>query len=138
MATFTTFNSLPEAIAEKVHNFASDALTLAFCATANAPVVANSVLADLTTVATTYAGTLTLTVSSSGQTGGTYILVVADKTVTASGGAVGPFQYIVVYNDTATNNELIGFYDYGSALTLNDGDSLTLDFSAVNGIIQVS
>ena len=61
-----------------------------------------------------------------------------DLTLTASGGSVAPFRYVVIYNDTATNDELIGFYDYGSDLTLANGESLLIDFSAANGMIQLS
>lgn len=57
--------------------------------------------------------------------------------MTASG-SVGPFQYVVIYNDTATNDELIGWYDYGSALTLANTDTFTLDFDATNGLLQLA
>nr|WMC97958.1 hypothetical protein RAR13_04375 [Aminobacter aminovorans] len=137
MAAFNKFNSLVEALAEKVHNLGSDTLTLALCAAANAPVATNAVLADLTQIAYTNLSARTLTVSSSSQTSGTYKLVIADKTLTASGGAVATFRYIVIYNDTATNDELIGWYDYGSDLTLADGESLTIDFDGTNGVLSL-
>jgi hypothetical protein len=64
----------------------------------------------------------------------------ADLTVTASGGSVGPFQYLYIYNDTVTSpaDPILGYYDYGSALTLNDGDSFTFNFDDSNGVIQLS
>jgi hypothetical protein len=58
--------------------------------------------------------------------------------LTASGGAVAPFRYVIIYNDTAANDELICYFDYGSDLTLADGESLTLDFSAANGLLQLA
>jgi len=139
MATYNKFQSFIEAVNEKVHNMGSDALTLAMTATANAPVNTNTVLANLTQIAytnmvTSGAGSRVLTQSSSAQTSGVYKLVIADCTVSASGAAVATFQYIVIYNDTATNDELVCWYDYGSALTLNDGDSVTLDFDGTNGL----
>ena len=107
MATYTKFNSFVEALAEKAHNLGSDTLKIALCASASAPVAANAVLADLTEIAYTNLSARTLTTSSSGQTSGTYKLVLADLTLSASGGAVAAFQYIVIYNDSASNKELI-------------------------------
>lgn len=138
MATFNKFNSFVEALAEKVHNLGSDTLKVTFTAAANAPVAANTVLANLTQITLTYVDTQTLVVSSSSQTSGTYKLIIADLVITATGGAVGPFRYVVVYNDTASNDELIGWYDYGSEITLAAGETLTLDFNATNGLLQLA
>ena len=138
MATFNKFNSFVEALAEKAHNLGSDTLTVALCATASAPVATNSVLADLTQIAYTNLSSRVITTSTSAQTSGTYKLVLADLTLTASGGSVAAFQYVVIYNDTATSDELIGWYDYGSALTLGDGESLTIDFDASNGVLTIA
>lgn len=138
MATFTKFNSFVEALAEKVHNLGADTLTVALTAAANAPVATNTVLANLTQVAYTNLSSRALTISSSSQTSGTYKLVLADLVLTSSGGTTGPFRYVVIYNDTATNDELICFFDYGSDLTLQDGDTFTLDFDATNGVLQIA
>jgi hypothetical protein len=137
MASFTKVYSFVEALAEKVHNLGSDTLTVALVAAANAPTQSNTQLSQLTQISYTYCSSRALSVSSSSQTTGTYKLVVADLVLTASGGSVGPFRYIVVYNETATNDELLGYYDYGSDLTLADGESLTLDFSPTNGLLQL-
>lgn len=138
MATFNKFNSFVEAIAEKIHNLGSDTLTIALCASANAPVASNTQLSNLTQISYTNLSSRVITTTSSSQTSGTYKLVLADLVLSASGGAVAAFRYIVIYNDTATNDELIGWYDYGSSLTLNDGDSLTLDFDGSNGVLQIA
>jgi len=138
MASYVKFYSFVEALAEKVHNLASDTLKVALVAAANAPVQTNTVLANLTQVSYTYCSDRTLTVSSSSQTTGTYKLVIADKTLTASGGTVGPFRYVVIYNDTATNDELVCYHDYGADITLADGEDLDLDFSDSNGLLQLS
>ncbi len=138
MATFNKFNSFVEALAEKAHNLGSDTLTVALCASASAPVAANSVLADLTEIAYTNLSSRVITTSTSTQTSGTYKLVLADLTLSASGGSVAAFQYVVIYNDTATSDELIGWYDYESALTLADGESLTIDFDASNGVLTIA
>lgn len=136
MASFNKFNSFVEAIAEKVHNLGADTLTLALTAAANAPTASNSQLSNLTQISYTNLSSRVLTVSSSSQSSGTYKLVIADITLTASGGSVAAFRYIVIYNDTATNDELIGYYDYGSDLTLANGESLLIDFDGTNGVLQ--
>ena len=138
MATsFSKVNSFVEAVAEKVHNLGSDTLKLAFTNTSHT--AGWTKLADLTLASGAPANldSITLTVSSSAQTSGTYKLVIADKTCTASG-AVGPFRYIYIYNDSASNDELIGYYDYGSAVTLNNGDTFTVDFDGTNGVLTIA
>ena len=139
MATFNKFNAFVEHLAEKVHNLGSDTLMVALVAAANAPVAGNSVLADLTQISYTYCSARALTIASSGQTSGTYKLVINDLVLTASGGSVGPFRYVVVYNDTPTSpaDALIGWYDYGSDLTLANGETLTIDLNATNGLLQL-
>ena len=137
MATFNKFNSFVEALAEKSHNLGSDTLTVALTAAANAPVATNTVLAKLTQISYTNCSTRAITTSSSAQSSGTYTLVLADLVLTASGGTVGPFRYVVIYNDTATNDELIGWYDYGSDITLANGETLTIDFDGTNGLLQI-
>lgn len=138
MASFNKFNSFVEALAEKKHNLGADQLVVALCAAANAPVAGNAVLADLTQIAYTNLSSRNVITTSSSQTGGTYKLVCEDLTLTSTGGSTGPFRYIVLYNDTAANDELIGFYDYGSDLTLDDGESLTLDFDTANGVLTIA
>ena len=128
MATYNKFQCFVEDLAEKKHNLASDTLKVAFSNASNAPSAsADAVLADIITIDATNLGDVTLTVSSSGQSAGTYKLVVADKTLTASG-AVPAFRYVVIYNDSATNKEVICFFDYGSEVTLASGDTFKLDF----------
>ena len=138
MATYNKFNSFTEALAEKVHNLQSDVLTVALTAAANAPVATNTVLANLTQISYTNLSSRVLTQGTSSQTSGTYKLTINDLTLTASGGSVATFRYVVIYNDTATNDELIAWFDYGaSGVTLASGESLTLDFDAANGLLQI-
>ena len=143
-----TFNKVNDFVANAVHNMdlETDQITVALSNTAPGAEAAdpsadgNGVLASVTEIDYTNLSTRDVTTTSSSQTGGTYSLVLEDLTLTATGGAVGPFQFIYIYNDTVTEpaDPLIGFYDYGSELTLNDGDSFTLDFSDVNGVLQIS
>lgn len=135
MATFNKFNSFTEALAEKVHNLGSDTLTVAL--TNIAPVATNTQLSNITQISYTNLSSRVLTVSSSAQTSGTYKLVINDLVLTASG-AVGPFRYVVIYNDTATNDELIAWFDYGSSISLANTDTFTVDFDGSNGLLQLT
>lgn len=139
MASYVKFYSFVEAMAEKTHNLGADTLKLML--TNSAPAQSNTVKADLTDISAGNgytAGGATVTVSSSSQTSGTYKLVCADVTITASGGTIGPFRYAVLYNDTATNDELIAYWDRGVATTLQDGDSFVSDFDPTTGVLQIA
>ncbi len=126
MATYTKVNSFVEALAEKVHDLGSDTLKVAL--TNTAPTAAGTTkLADLTGGITTGFDGMAITTSSSGQSSGTYKLVLNDLTMTATG-SVGPFRYVVIYNDSATNKEVICYFDYGSEVTLAKDDTFKLDF----------
>jgi hypothetical protein len=140
MAVFNKFNSFVEHLAEGVHNLQSH--TLKVMLTNTAPVATNSVKADLTEIASGNgytAGGIAPAITSSGQTSGTYKLVLADVVFTASGGSIGPFRYAVLYNDTPTSpaDPLIGWWDYGSALTVLDGESLNWDADPMNGVLTL-
>lgn len=138
MASYNKFRSFVEAVAEKVHNLGSDQLKVALTAAANAPVNTNTVLANLTEITYTFCSTRNVTTSSSAQTSGTYKLTLTDLVLTASGGTVGPFRYVVLYNDTASNDELIAWFDYGSDITLADGETFTIDFDGSNGVLTIA
>jgi hypothetical protein len=137
MATLTKFNCFVEDLAEKKHNLGSDTLTIALCAAANAPTASNTVLANLTQISYTNLSSRAVTTTSSAQTSGTYKLVLDDLVLTASG-SVGPFRYVVLYNDTASNDELIGYVDYGSDITLASSETLTIDFDGSAGAITIA
>jgi len=55
-------------------------------------------------------------------------------------GTVGPFRYVYIYNEgtTVLVNPLIAVFDYGSSITLNDGETLTIDFDGSNGVLTVA
>ena len=143
-AAFIKINDFVEKVAEKEHNLGTDQLVVALSNVApaseasNPTADGNGVLANVTQVGYTSLSSRNITTTSSAQTGGTYKLTLTDLTLTASGGTVGPFQYAYIYNDTAVADELIGLYDYGSSITLADGESIDLDFSEVNGVLQLS
>lgn len=138
MATFNKFNAFAENLAEKVFDLGSD--TLKVMLTNTAPVAANSVKADLTEISAGNgytAGGTAATISSSEQTSGTYKLVLADVVFTATG-AIGPFRYAVLYDDSAASDQLIGWWDYGSNITVNNGETFTVDFNASTGVLTLA
>lgn len=135
MASFTKFQPFVENLAEKVFNLGSDVLKVAL--TNSAPAGTESTLSQITEISYTNLSARTLTISTSAQAAGTYKLVIADLVLTASGGSVAPFRYVVIYDDTAASDQLIAYFDYASSLTLNDGDTLTLDFDGSNGLLQL-
>ena len=140
MPTLTKFYSFVEAIHEKKHNLGSD--TLKVLLTNTAPSLSNTQKSDISgelSTANGYtSGGATVTVTSSAQSSGLYTLIATDVTWTASGGSIGPFRYAVFYNDTATNDELIGYIDYGYSITVASGQTFTLDFDAVSGLYYAS
>ena len=138
MANYQKFNSFVEALAEKVHDLGSDQLKIAL--TNTAPSATNTKLTDISEIAYTNlkgANPLNLTTTSSAQTNGTYKLVLADLTLEVENGPLPEFRYVVIYNDSASNKELIGFYDYGSGVELKVADQFILNFDNVNRVIQI-
>jgi hypothetical protein len=131
MATYNKFNQTVEEWLHGTYAADTDQFTVALCAAANAPVATNSVLADLTEISYTNLSSRNLTTSTAAQSSGTYTQLFADLTLSASGGAVATFRYVVIYNNTPASplDPLLCWYDYGSDLTLADGESLLIDFT---------
>lgn len=128
MATWTKFNSFVEALAEKKHDLGADTLKMALTNTAPSA-SANSVFADITEISAGNgytAGGSSASITTSAQTDGVYKLVLGSVTFTASGGDIGPFRWIVLYNDTAASDELIAYLDYGTAYTIPDGQNFAI------------
>jgi hypothetical protein len=141
MATFNKFNQFVEDLAKKVHNLNSD--TLKVMLTNTAPVATNAILSDITEITTGNgysAGGSTAAFTTGAQTSGTYKLVLADVTFTASGGSIGPFRYAVLYNSTPASplKPLIGYWDYGTSITTTSGNSFLVDLDQANGVLTLA
>jgi len=140
MASYNKFQVFTKDLIEGKHNFASN--TFKVMLTNTAPVNTNSIKADLTEISAgngyTAGGTATTITSSTSS--GTAKVTGTDVVFTASGGTIGPFRYAAFYNDTQTSpaKPLVAWWDYGSSITLNDTETLTVDFDATNGIFTVT
>jgi hypothetical protein len=149
MPALVKLNGFIEHLAEGVHAFGTHQLAIALSNTApgsetTPPTGATStcVLANVTQISyTNLSGTnpRNVTTSSSSQSSGTYKLVCNDLTLTATG-SVGPFRYIYLFNDTPTSpaDPLIGYYDYGTSVTLANTETFTIDFDSVSGVLTLS
>jgi hypothetical protein len=139
MAAFNKFNAFVADVANKVHNLGAD--TLKVMLTNTAPVATNAVKTDITEIAAGNgytAGGTQATLVSSAQSGGTYALKLNNVTFTASAGAIATFRYAVLYNSTPVNANLIGYWDYGTNLTVTAGNSFQVQFDATNGVLQLA
>lgn len=143
MASFNKFNAFVEHLAEQVHNLGAD--TLKVLLSNDAPSTsADAVKADLTSELGTgngyTSGGSQASITSSAQTSGTYKLVLADVVFTATGNSIGPFRYAVLYNDTPTSpaDPLIGWWDYGSSISLNTDETFTWNADPSTGVLTIA
>jgi hypothetical protein len=138
MASFNKLNQFVADVANKVHNLGSDTLKVAL--TNTAPAATNTVFANIVEIAAGNgytAGGGAATLISSVQSGGTYVLKLDNVTFTATAGSIGPFRYCVLYNATPAAGNLIGWYDYGTNLTITAGNSFQVQFDATNGVLTL-
>tara|TARA_R100001163_G_C5059590_1_gene196287 strand:- start:1458 stop:1877 length:420 start_codon:yes stop_codon:yes gene_type:complete len=138
MAAFTKIEDFAKQVAEKAHNLSTDTLKVALSNTAINAATATQ-LSDVTQISTNggYAAA-TVTGLSGTEASGVYKLATSNNvTFTASGAAFDTFRYVVLYNDSATNDLLIGYWDYGSAVDITDGNSFTVDFDDTNGVLTL-
>lgn len=132
MATFNKFQDFSEQLVNGYQNFSTDVYKV--CLSNSLPSATNTALANITQIAAgngyTSGGTATtITVS---ETSGTTTVNGTQVVFTASGGQIGPFRYVVLYNDTTATpvaKPLVGWWDYGSAVTLQDTETFTVKFS---------
>lgn len=134
MAAFVKYEVFSENLAEKVHNLDTD--TLKVMLSNAAPNVATHALrSDFTELSTAngYTSGGVDTQNATSRSGGTTSVTGVDPTPwTASGGSIGPFRYVGLYNDTPASplDPLIGYWDYGSSITLLDGETFTVDLGS--------
>lgn len=139
MGAYNKFLDFVEQLAEGTHDLDTHTLKI-MLVNSPAPVNTNTVKADLTEISAGNgyaAGGTALSGVTSNEAAGVYTLDATDVVFTAAGGAIGPFRYAVLYNDTAASDNLIGWWDYGSSVSLNDTETLTIVFGG-SGILTLT
>lgn len=133
MAAFNKFDSFTTELASGTHNFDAAGDTFKVYLSNTTPLAAShTTKADIAEISAGNgytAGGEDVQNSVSTSTGTANVNGV-DVQWTASSGSIGPFRYVILYNDTDGSDKLVGWWDYGSALTLLDSESFTVDFSA--------
>lgn len=148
MAAYNKFNIFTQNIMNAVHNLSSDTLKLLLTNTSpNAAdtVVDTSASPDVVK-STSNASEIaagngytedgaSITITGNTQVAGTYTLAGNQVVFTASGGTIGPLRYVVFYDITggaAATRPVISWWDYGSSITLNDGETFTVQFNSAS------
>jgi hypothetical protein len=132
----TKFTSFATQVGLKQHDLNADTIKAAL--TNTAPVAGDTVFtigaypAPAAANGYTALGHDTTNLFSAGKMTGT------DIVITATAGGIGPFRYVVLYNDTNGTDMLVGWYDYGSSITLLEGETFTIDFDGTNGILTIT
>jgi len=133
MATFNKFNDFAEQLGKGIHQLHAAGHTLkVYLSNATPSATDDAVKTDLAEITDEHgypAGGIDVQ-NDYTETGGTGTLTGVDVVFTASGGSFGPFRYAVLYNDTAASDNLIGWWDYGSSITCNTGETFTVNFGA--------
>ena len=138
MAAFNKFNQFVADLATKVHNLNADALKIML--TNTAPLATNTVKSNITEIAAGngyVAGGGVAAFVSGNDTAGVYKLILSPVVFTATGGPIGPFEWAVLYNSTPAAGNLIGWWDYGTAVTLTSGNSFTVGLDQTNGVFSL-
>lgn len=133
-SAYNKFNVFGEDLHNAVHNFSSHVFKAML--TNTAPVATNTIKSNLTEISAGNgyaAGGVTITMTPS-RSGAITKITAADNSITASGGSVGPFRYLAIYNDTSASDSLMCWLDYGTNQTLLDGEGLNIDFDGTNGL----
>ena len=142
MASYVKFHDYVEQVNKAKHDWSSH--TFKSGLTNTAPTAASDdTWSDITEIGTGNgysAGGMTMDSVTLTESSGTAKLTIADEVLTASGGSIGPFRYVVLYNDSQTSpaDALVAYWDYGSSITLLTGESFTIDFDATNGVWQMA
>jgi hypothetical protein len=143
MAIFNKYFTFIDEVSKAGHNLQTAVFKVALTNTAPTQAtdtVWNTTVAPAPVAANGYtAGGNTITTTSAATTSGTFKLVLVDTVFTATAGGIGPFRYAILYNTSSSPvNKAVGYYDYGSSITLNSTDTFTVDFDGANGVLTIA
>jgi len=132
MATFNKFQDFVEQVGKGVHQLHAAGHTLKVYLSNELPLATDTIKTDIAeiTAQNGYPSGGTDIQNDYTESAGTGTLTGTDVVFTASGGSFGPFRYVILYNDTAASDNLVAWWDYGSAISCNDAETFTVDFGA--------
>lgn len=139
MPTLTKVYSFIKAVFEKKHDFSADSFKLLL--TNTAPSLSHTQKSDLTEISAGNgysAGGISLSITSSSQSSGLWTWIVADASLSASGGSIGPWRYAVLYNDTSASDLLVGWLDYNYSVTIASGQTVDFNFDGTSGLLYAT
>ena len=130
MATWTKFQDYAEQKNKAVHNWATHTFKIALTNTAPVATQAtwNTTDHPAPAAANGYSAGGSATTITTSEVAGTMTVQGTQIVFTATAGGIGPFRYAVLYNSSAAD-AAVAFTDYGTSITLNDGESLTVKFN---------
>lgn len=141
MATFVFFDEFKNKIATTAINLSSDSFKIMLSNTAP-DAAAHDEVADITEISAGNGYTATghaldsVSWAETGSGTGIWRFTSADEVFTASGGSIGPFRYVILFDDTIAGDPLVGYLDYGSSITVTTGNTFTVDVGA-NGWFEL-
>ena len=133
-ASYAKYNDFTEQLHRGKHDFGTHTFKIALSNTAP-DVATHRSLSDISeiTAGNGYAAGGVATTISISRTAGTTTISATDTTITAAGGSIANFRYVVLYNDSMTSpaDGLVNYWDCGATQTVASGQSLVIDFSPI-------
>lgn len=133
MATFNKFQDFVDQLGQGVHQLHAGGHQFKVYLSNELPLAADTMKTDIAEISIEngYTGPLDIE-NTYTESAGQGTMGATDKEWTATAGGFGPFQYVVIYNEDATSpaDALLCWFNYGSAISCNDGEKFTVDFGA--------
>lgn len=138
MASFNKFSSTVTDFARGLHDLNNDVLKIAF--TDAPPAATNQFFGDITEIAAgngyTAGGNVAPFISGN-NVNGLYTLVLGQPSWTATGGNIAQFRYVVLYNSSLSQGNLLGWWDYGAEIVLTNGNTFAVETDQTNGVLTL-